>query len=166
MKKRRNWLLVVFGVLVLVVFVGIGVVIAVAAWFQQNLEVQNNTSERDAETAFVEVRQKFNTRVPLLELRNGRPAYAAGRPPDSGSRTSLTTLHVLAWDPDDEELARVAVPFWLLRLKSEPIEFSGYASGLDDNGVDLRVEDIERYGPGIILDTKTPGGGRVLLWAQ
>ena len=164
MKKRRNWILVVFGVFVLVAFVGIGVVIAVAAWFQQNLEVQN-TSERDAETSFVEVRQKFNTRVPLLEIRNGRPAYTAGRPPASGPTSSLTTLHVLAWDPDDEELARVAVPFWLLRLKSDPIEFSGYGPGLD-NGVDLRVEDIERYGAGIILDTKTPRGGRVLLWAQ
>jgi hypothetical protein len=164
MKKRRNWILIIFGVLVLVVFVGIGAVIAVAAWFQQNLEVVQNTSEHDAETAFVEVRQKFNTRAPLLEIKNGRPAYASGRPPASAPTTSLSTLHVLAWDPDDEELARVAVPFWLLRLKSDPIEFSGY--GRLDDGVDLRAEDIERYGPGIILDTKTPGGGRVLLWAQ
>jgi hypothetical protein len=165
MKKRRNWILIVFGVLVLVVFVGIGAVIAIAAWFQQNLQVQT-TNERDAETAFVEVRQKFSTRAPLLEIKNGRPSYAAGRPSASDPTTSLSTLHVLAWDPDDGELARVAVPFWLLRLKSDPIEFSSYASGLDDDGVDLRAEDIERYGPGIILDTTTPGGGRVLLWAQ
>ena len=165
MKKRRNWILIVFGVLVLVVFVGIGAVIAIAAWFQQNLQVQR-TSEPEAESAFVEVRQKFTTRGPLLEIRNGRPAYAAGRPPQSAQTTSLTTLHVLAWDPDDEELARFAIPFWLLRLKSDPIEFSTYASGLDDDGVELRVEDIERYGPGIILDTTSPGRVRVLVWAQ
>jgi hypothetical protein len=165
MKKRRNWLLVLFGVGVLVVFVGIGAVIVVAAWFQQNLQVQQS-SGTDAQTAFDDVRQRFGTRGPLLELRNGRPAYVAGKPDASRPRTELTSLHVIAWDPDDEKLTRVAVPFWLLRLKATPIEFSSYASGFDDNGVNLRAEDIERYGAGVILDATTPSGERVLLWAQ
>ena len=68
---------------------------------------------------------------PLLELTQ-RPAGVHGRTPTRSrlQNTQLQTLHVLAWDPDDEKLARVAVPFWLLRLKSSRFEFSAYASGL------------------------------------
>jgi hypothetical protein len=165
MKKPRNWVIVLFGVAVLVVFVAIGAVIAVTAWFQQNLQVQEST-EAEADTAFDEVRQRFGGRAPLIELRDGRPAYTSGRPDSSRPSTELRTLHVIAFDPRDRHLAKIAVPFWLLRLKASPIEFSAYASGLDDNGVQLRTEDIERYGAGIILDTTTPSGERVLLWAQ
>ena len=60
----------------------------------------------------------------------------------------------------------LSIPFWVLRLKTTPIQFSSYASGFDENGVKLRPEDIERHGAGIILDTNTPKGERVLLWAQ
>jgi hypothetical protein len=37
---------------------------------------------------------------------------------------------------------------------------------MDDEGVDLRPEDIEKFGPGIVLDTTSPSGERVLVWTQ
>lgn len=166
MKKRRNWLLVLFGVAVLIVFVGIGAIIAISAWVQQNVAVQER-SESDAQNEFDAVRQKFGARPPLLEMRNERPAYTAGaRPPETGARTSLDQMHVLVWDDDDSRLVSLSVPFWLLRLKASPIEFGSYASGFRDDGIELRVEDIERYGAGIILDAAMPDGERLLLWAQ
>ena len=165
-KKRRNWLLILFGVVVLVIFVGIGAIIAVTAWVQQNLSVQER-SQRDAQTEFDAVRQKFQHRPPLLEMRDGRPAYTNGTPPAPvAPRVTLDRMHVMAWDPDDEKLMSVSVPFWLLRLKATPIEFSAYASGFDDQHVNLRADDLERYGPGIIIDATMPSGERVLLWAQ
>ena len=63
-------------------------------------------------------------------------------------------------------MARVDVPFWFVRLKSGPIEFSTYASGLDKVGASLKVEDIERYGKGIIVDASMPRGERALIWAE
>jgi hypothetical protein len=166
MKKRRNWPLILFGVVVLVVFVGIGAIIAVTAWVQQNFSVRG-TSQGDAQTEFETVRQKFQHRPPLLEMRNGRPAYTNGTPPaPMPTRVALDRMYVMAWDPDEEKLVSVSVPFWLLRLKATPIEFSSYAAGFDDNHVNLRPEDLERYGPGIILDATMPSGERVLLWAQ
>jgi hypothetical protein len=165
MAARRRWVLIAFGVAVMLVFIGIGAIIAVTAWFQQNLHVETRT-ERDAHTEFEAVRQKFGSRAPLLEIRDGRPHYTGQRDQTPSSTTKLETLHVLVWDPEDERLARVALPFWVLRMKSDPIEFSAYASGMDDEDVDLRPEDIEKYGPGIVLDTTSPNGERVLLWAQ
>jgi hypothetical protein len=166
MKKRRNWLLVLFGVVVLVVFVGIGAVIAIGAWVQQNMTV-HGSSAADAQAEFETVRRRFSERPPLLELRHGRPAYAGSGPPAATATPQrLERMYVLAWDREDSRLVSLSIPFWVLRLKATPIQFSAYASGFDDNGVKLRPEDIERYGPGIILDTNTPSGERVLLWAQ
>ncbi len=165
MAPRRRWVPIAFGIAVLLVFIGIGAIIAVTAWFQQNLQVETR-SPQDAQTEFDAVRKQFGDRPPLLEMRNGRPGYTvehAKAPTGSGAR--LETLYVLAWDPDDERLARFSLPFWLLRMKSDPIRLSAYAAGMDDRA-DLRPEDIERYGPGIILDTGPGSGERVLLWAQ
>jgi hypothetical protein len=50
-------------------------------------------------------------------------------------------------------------------MKSGPIRFSSYAAGVDDGGITLRPEDIERYGPGVIMELSARNG-RVLLWAQ
>jgi hypothetical protein len=168
MAKKRRWVLVLFGVAVLLVFVGIGVIVGITAWFQQNMQVQGST-DSDAQTEFEAVRKKFGGREPLLELRSGTPQYTAAATTaraSAGERARLDTLHVLVWDPDDEELSRISLPFWLLRMKSDPIRLGSYASGLDDGGVELRPEDIEKYGPGVILDTALERGQRVLLWAQ
>jgi hypothetical protein len=165
-KGKRNWLLIAFGVCVLLVFIGIGAIVGITAWVQQNLTV-TETTEGSAFKEFDAIRARFSTRAPLLDMSSGRPIYSGGQPPERPTTAvPLEYLHVLAWDARDGQLASVAIPFWLLRLKSGPIQFSSYASGLDDNGVDLRPEDIEKYGPGIILDTTSPRGDRVLLWAQ
>jgi hypothetical protein len=163
--KRRNWLWIVFGVFIVLVCLAVGAIIATTAWVQQNLTV-SDTTESSAQQEFDTVRARFAGRAPLLELRDGRPAYTAGKPPDTRSSTPVERLHVLVWAVDDNKLVSVAIPFWFLRLKSTPFEFSAYASGWDDDGVDLSVEEMERFGPGIILDTTSPKGERVLLWAQ
>jgi hypothetical protein len=166
MNTRRNWLWILFGVCIVLVFVGIGAVIATTAWVQHNLTV-SETTEGSAQREFESVRARFADRPPLLEVRAGRPVYSSGQPPDTRKPSApLDRLHVMIWDPDDAKLASIAIPFWLLRLKSGPIEFSDYASGWDDERVNLSPEDIEKHGPGIILDTTSPRGERILLWAQ
>ena len=69
----------------------------------------------------------------------------------------LEALRVLAYDPDAEKLVHVSIPFWLLRLAPSGKRMSF----LSDNGVDfdsdrvhLTLDDIERRGPGLILDQK------------
>ncbi|HUE88642.1 MAG TPA: hypothetical protein VMO26_21405 [Vicinamibacterales bacterium] len=166
MSKRRNWPWILFGVAVVIVVIGIAAIVATTAWVQQNLTVQDST-DVDAEREFDAVRARFAGRPPLLELRNGRPVYTGGQPPEpEASPPRLDRLNVLVWDPDDQRLASFAMPFWFLRLKSGPIEFSAYASGMDNEGVELRPEDIEKFGPGIVIDTTSPSGERVLVWTQ
>jgi hypothetical protein len=166
MSARRRWPYVLLGVAILVVFIGIGAIITTVAWFQENMQVEDAT-ERDAQAEFDTLLQRFGGREPLLEMRNGVPHYTKGRESTPiVANAGLSTLNVLVWDPDDQRLARIALPFWLLRLKSDPIRLGAYASGLDEGGVSLRPEDIEKYGPGVIIDTGSSGDERVLVWAQ
>jgi hypothetical protein len=166
MSKRRTWLWIIFGVCFLVILVGIGVIVGTTAWVQQNLEV-TETTEAGAEQEFEGVRARFGGRPPLLELHDGRPAYTGGKLPEAPATAApLNYLHVLVWDPDERKLASFVIPFWLLRLKTGPIEFSSYASGFDDNGVDLKIEDLEKLGPAIVFDTTSRDGERILVWTQ
>ncbi len=163
--KIPRWAQVLIGVAIVGVFLAIGAVIAVTAYFSQHVEVNEATSG-GADNAFEEVRQRFKGRPPLIEMRNGVAYRATPEAPPSAERQAITTLHILAWDPREEKLAKIDVPWWLVRMKSGPIRFSAYASGLDDDGVSLRPEDIERHGPGIIAELAMERDHRVLLWAQ
>ena len=163
--KLPRWAQVLIGLLIVGVFLAIGAVIVVSAWFSQHLVVSNPGASQ-AEAEFDKVHQRFKGQSPLIEMRDGVPHYIQARQQQPTSQRQLTTLHVLAWDDDQERLADVSVPWWVLRLKSGPIRFSSYANGWDDGGVKLRPEEIEQYGPGIIMDARGRHGERVLLWAE
>lgn len=162
-KPKRRWIPIVVGVLLLLFVLGVGAVVFTAAWFRNHMEVAE-TTEVDAAKAFDEVKARFPGPA-LLEFRDGAPKVVEA-PAGPASTASLTTLHILAFDDDEGKLARIEVPFWILRLKSGPIAFSSWASGFNDERVKLRVEDIERRGPGIVLDMTQPRKGRVLIWAD
>jgi hypothetical protein len=162
--KARRWAPIVFGVTVFVVFVGISVVVLGLAWFREHMDVQA-ASGASADTAFEDVRQRYVSKAPLLEMRGS--SEARRNPPASDApRISLSTLHVLAWDAREERLARFDIPFWFLRLKETPIRFGTYASGLDELKITLTAAEIERYGPGIIMDIERDGRDRALLWVE
>jgi hypothetical protein len=164
-KPKRRWIAIVLGILFLIFVLGAGAVIFSVAWFRQNLQI-TEVSATTASKEFEAIRARFAGQRPLLEMRDGEPAYVAEREKEPPSNAKLTTVHLLAWDEDEEHLVRFALPFWLLRMKSGPIGFSSYASGIDR--VSLRPEDIERHGPGLILDVTEDrrGRGRVLIWAE
>jgi hypothetical protein len=161
--KLPRWAQITIGVSIVAVFLGIGAIIAVTAWFSQNMVV-NTSSARQADDEFDKIRQRFKGQAPLVELKEG--VAVRSNPRSSTESGQLTTLHILAWDADEEKLAAVNVPWWVVRLKSGPIRFSTYTTGFDDHGVRLTPEDIERGGPGIILEAVGRRGERVLLWAD
>jgi hypothetical protein len=149
---------------VFLVFVGISAVVLSVAWFREHLSIEA-ASSTSAVAAFDEVRQRYAAKAPLLEMHDPSRARRSW-PSEEAPRTSLTTLHVLAWDADDEKLARFEIPFWLLRLKETPIRFGAYARGLDELKIALTAAEIERYGPGIIVDISREGRDRALLWVE
>ena len=166
MSVKRKWIPIAIGIVILLFFIAAGAVIFTVSYARDHLQI-STTSEADAMRAFDEVHAKFPGRA-LIEIQDGEPAPLGDRSHEAASRVELTTLHVLAWDPDEDHLARVEIPFWLLRLKSGPISFSSYAAGLRSDRVRLTVKDIERHGPGIVVDVSDTrrGRGRALVWAE
>jgi hypothetical protein len=163
--KKRSWIPIVIGIFLLFAIVAVGAIALTAMWFRQNMSV-TRSSEDAAAQQFEDVRRRFPGQEPLIQLVDGRPQYAADRVSAAGAGAPLTSVHVIAYDRDEGNTVTFSLPFWLLRMKSGPIRISAYQQGWDDRGVSFRVEDIEKHGPGIIVDVTEENEGRVLIWAQ
>lgn len=164
-RKKRSWIPIVIGVLVLFGVIAIGVMVFTAMWFRQNMTV-TRSSEDTATRQFEDVRRRYPGQEPLIQLVDGRPQYVAERASQSPAAKPLSTIHVLAYDRDEGNTVTFSLPFWVLRMKSGPIRISAYRQGWDDRGVSFRVEDLEKHGPGIIVDVTERNEGRVLIWAE
>lgn len=164
-KPRRTWLWITLGVIAFLFVLALGGAAFMAYWVGSHMEIVAAPAP-DAAKSFGEIRAKFPGQRPLIEFQGGARGTVTVNETTATSPTKLTTLHILAFDDNEGRLVRVDVPFWLLRMKSGPIAFSSWASGFDDDRVRLRVEDIERRGPGIVLDLEQAREGRVLIWAE
>jgi len=164
-RKKRRWIPILVGVLLLFGVVALGAIALTVSWFRQNMSV-TRSNEDAATQQFEDVRRRFPGQQPLIQLVDGRPQYAADRASEAAPAVPLTSVHVIAYDRDEGNTVTFSLPFWLLRMKSGPIRISAYQQGWDDRGVSFRVEDIEKHGPGIIVDVTEPNEGRVLIWAQ
>ena len=160
-KETVRTLTIAVGLVVLLAVLGLGA----AAWlFSQSVNV-GKTDEGTAIKEFDRVRARFPGVTPVLDVRDGEPVLAR-KPPDRATGVRLTTLHVLHWDPDDESFARVDLPFWLIRLKSGPIEIVSNDTEIGHGDLGITVEELERFGPTLVADHEGEGGDRLLIWTQ
>jgi hypothetical protein len=163
--KVKTWIWILVS-LVVICIVG---VVAVAGmgyyFFTKHFDTRTATPAR-ASVEFEHVKAQFTGQKPLIEL-DERGHFLKANPdrPGRGDVRRPEQLYVLAFDPDDERIVKVTVPFWLLRLKArQTIDFNGGRLELED--LKLTVEDLERFGPTLIVDHKSSGGERVLVWSQ
>ena len=164
--KVKTWVWIIVGVAVFCVLALVAVVGGAFFYMSRHIETKSATPA-SAAREFDAVRSGFAGQRPLIELdRNGRflrantdrqpPANA--QPPDQ--------LRILAFDPSDQRIVQVNVPFWLLRMKSHnaTIDLNGNRMDLED--LRLTVQDLERQGPALIVDHQAPDGDRVLVWSR
>jgi hypothetical protein len=161
--KRKTWL----WILVAVVGFCLLCVIALAGfglYFVANhIETRAATSS-EAFKAFDDARDHFKDERPILELDSlDRPRLIRPLKDLPTSPISVSTMWVLAWDPDKERLVRVSVPFWLLRFGWN-VDLSGGVFDIDK--LDLDVRDLQRVGPVLLFDYRKPEGERVLVWTR
>ncbi len=164
--KVKTWVwvvlsIIVVGILGIVAMAGIGVY-----YFSQHIETKT-ASPANAARDFDQVKAQFTGQKPLIELdergrylrsHTSRKPPVNAKPPDS--------INVMAFDPDDGRIVRVNVPFWLVRMKMSgaTIDLNGNHMNLED--LRLTVEDLERFGPTLIVDHRNATGERVLVWSQ
>jgi hypothetical protein len=120
----------------------------------------------DAAAEFARVHERFKGKMPLVVVRNPGPIMPdihVNRPPESAPRQRVTHIQAIVWDSRGGTFVRSSAPVWWMHLKGNAlIAWLGVPLG----DLDLRVADVERFGPGIITDFSPPGGGRMLVWVE
>jgi hypothetical protein len=149
------------GVVGVLIFLTV-VVVGGGAWFFASAFDSTAATEAAASASFEQVRQRFAGVVPVFALDAGETVAVRRQPLPAGAARPIAQLHLRHWDPDDDELVEVTLPFWLVRLN--PGEFSVTA---DEHGLrGVTAGQIERYGPTLLVDHAGRGGERLLIWTE
>ena len=165
---RKTWISVLIASVLIVGMLAVAAIGGTAFFIYQHVNTQFAPNEK-AEAQFAEARARFAGQKPLIEMRkDDEPVLHRDVIPASLPATKLETLHVLAYDTHEEKLVRVSIPFWLLRLAP-----TNHVSFLNDTGIDfdsdrvrLTLADLERRGPGLIIDHADRRGSHVLVWTE
>jgi hypothetical protein len=166
MAKRKTWVWVLvgaagLGVLALFVVAGSGIY-----FVNHHIRAERSTGP-DAIRAFESVLGTMAPARPLYEL-DGSDEPRLTRPlaelPAGTLRSD--TLWMLAWDPDQDRLIKISLPFWILRLGHQKMRVVRSARSFDLERLNLDVEELERIGPTLVFDFRNQDGVRVLVWTQ
>ncbi len=166
--SRKKWIWIGVGLLAAALLACGGLIGTVVYLSLRHLNVQRVSTE-SADREFEQVRARFAGKTPLIEIneedwerpRINPPAEAAA------AHQPLQTMHIMAWNERDGKLVKMDLPFWILRLNSgrNSYVFSSNEFG-DLERLNLSAEDLERYGPGLLLDHRGRRGERVLVWTE
>ena len=166
MAKARNWILIIFaiiGVIVvcIVALAGVGIYAVT-----RNFKSQPATATSAIKT-FEQARTALGGQPALLTLEDIDNPSTIQKKIDSlpASTTPATTMEILVWAPNNERTVRITLPFWLLKFGKKKIDISG-ADSFDFNRMQIDINQLERIGPKLIVDVERPGGERVLVWTK
>jgi hypothetical protein len=160
-RAHATILLVTVGVAVFLGIVGL----SLSAWFFASAFEREAATEPAAVRSFDEVRQRFRGAGPIIEIISRDAARIRREPPPVTPAGRLEHLQVLVWDAEDKRTTHVTLPFWLLRMKAGPIDLASHVH-IREHMANISVEQIERYGPDLLIDHEGDGGDRVLLWTE
>lgn len=165
MGSRKTWVWVVAAVCGLCLLGLLALAGAAVFFVTRHISTERSTSA-DAIRAFDAVRANFPDQKPLYEL-DSRERPTMTRPIDElpTSPVKPENLRVLAWDPHDERLIRISLPFWILRMQKAKMDL-GDSTTFDLGHLDLDGRQLERIGPALVFDYRGHDGARVLLWTQ
>ena len=169
-KRLPTWVSVLIASVIIVGIVAVAAVGGAAFFIYRHVNTTFTPSDR-AEVEFSKSRSRFEGQRPLIELRHDDdPVIHRELLKEGAPKHKLDALRVLAYDQHANKLVRVSIPFWLLRMApSKHLSFlndNGFDVDVDSDRVRLTVEDLERRGPGLLLDTVDRRGSRVLVWTE
>jgi hypothetical protein len=165
---RKTWVSVLIASVIIIGMLAAAAIGGTAFFIYRHVHTQFTPNE-NADAQFAAARARFAGQRPLIEIRrHDEPVLHRETIPAEMPAAKLETLRVLAYDTHAEKLVRVSIPFWLLRMAP-----SRHVSFLSDTGVDfdsdrirLTLDDLERRGPGLILDQADRRGSQVLVWTE
>ena len=166
MATRKTWVWIIVGIAGVSLVALIAVAGAGVYFVSRHIRTERMTSA-DAIRAFDSVKSSFHDQRPLYELDSAEhPRVVRPLMDLPTSNTKPESLWVLAWDPDDERLVKVSLPFWMLSVGRKKMEIAGAGREFDLERLNLDTNELERIGPALLFDLRERDGARVLLWTQ
>jgi len=166
MAKKTSWAVIIVGISAFLLVVGVVLVGVVGYVIYQQLAIQAKTASAvGADEEFAQIVAKFEGQKPYLVIKDGEPVVSEA--PAAAPGKPVEALHIIVWDPDEQKVVKLNMPFWLLRMtKGQPIKISTNDEPGEAMKLTVTVDDLERRGPGLVLDHREATGQRVLVWAQ
>jgi hypothetical protein len=159
MANRKTWLAILIALFVIAGLAAIGVVAGSAYWISRHVTTEAASADA-AEAEFRRERLRFAGQQPLVEIRGDRENPTVHKIADATGpeHPELQTLHAHVFTPESGKITRVDIPFWLLR-------FGNGLRFMDDMGA-VTLEDLERHGPGLIVNGTGEDGQLILVWIE
>jgi hypothetical protein len=156
--------------------VGIGASMAVVAltagaifFFQHHRS--EKTSVQTAEAEFQRLRARFADHRPLLDMQQRRPRTDVGGQQPGAPLHSFNTI--IFDTRGGQRIVRITVPYRFARLfgRGAGFRWLGELTFLDDTEFDpepiqLSLAQVERHGPGLMVDYRHPSGGQFIAWVE
>jgi hypothetical protein len=148
--------------------IGIAAAVGLVAQHRQSTSV--SASEADAEIALI--RSRFSPQGPLVDMTVRRPSDASTM---LTARHQLRTFHTVIFDTrGGDRIVRITVPYWLARRYARhdgEFHWLGELTFLDDTEFDpesisVSLDQLERRGPGLVVDYRHPSGGQFVSWVD
>ena len=144
--------------------------IAGAAFFFQHRESQRALAQ-SVEAEFQRLRARFADQRPLLNMYERRSVSDVAGPQPGAPLHSFNTI--IFDTRDGDRIVRIRVPYRLARLfgRGRGFRWLGELTFLDDTEFDpepiqLSLAQVERHGPGLIVDYRHPSGGQFIAWVE
>jgi hypothetical protein len=158
----RTWVKATLGGVALVA-VAVVALAATGAYFVFRHMEKRAGSEADAVQTIDAIKARFGSRPALVEIVDPQRADIRINRPVEPTATPVDTIHIINWKSDTGELIRTEIPLWLMRFSTLNIASQ---LGIAPAKFRLTVSDVERYGPGIVVDYGSRGTSRVLMWVD
>ena len=146
-------------------------------WWASTLYRTDRMDTAHASAAFAEVRRRFPDVDPAFEIEDTRLVVVRDAATGSSS-TEAAATHILVWNLRDQALSRVTLPLWISKVATEPLPLEALA-GVGQHGLgalmearrrgdelNIRIDDLKRYGRTLLLDDVTADGKRVMIWSE
>jgi hypothetical protein len=156
----------------LVAAVAVFGVAGVGTWFVLSHRNAAATSAEVAEVEFSQLRARFSSEQPLLDMTRREASDTASR---SDGQAPLRSFHTVIFDTrGGQRMVRIDVPYWFARRfagSAHQFVWLGQLTFLDDTEFDpepirLPLDQLERRGPGLVVDYRHPGGGQFISWVE
>jgi hypothetical protein len=164
-KSKRGCLWAAVGAGVLVLIVGAALFGGVAWLVYQSSSIKSDAvTPAHAAEEIAAVRARFSGQTPLIAIDDNQHATLVPRTRTSGA--ALTAVHVLVFDPRDDRLKRLTLPFWILRFSPGNGQIQIGDDSLRLEKLRITVKDVEDAGPGLLVDHADREGRQVIGWTE